>query len=725
MSLKTIEQVTCSLNLGLIYSLDYSYSPSNGISMKLFFVKEDGKYPTMNMLPLRKAQIQIGSANFSLYPVANNIELAAGRRIMSVEFVDDFFLLGHYYVALPNRGCGTNIFTLGTQVDNRTQAQKEASAVSKTAAQIQAFTQYPDYEYSFNDFLTLLKQKFSVTVTAGFNPNITQAFEGSFESVLSDWCHYYNLGFFFENGGIKIFDPTKLSITLPSKPIDALSYNTAEDIRSTYGKTVCNWFQQDGGDYPLAQTSNSAGTLNVRTQTLNPVGTESNLTQNMMDLDQVVAAQYGQNYWFLYNYSKGTTATQCGFTSVTSSQLPAGSSILASVQAVGGATASIALLNQNTFDQNFEAYQKYGQQIAGKWYLSYENSDLSIDKSFTWFSEANATINDFTNVDNKVLSLDFLTPADGGTVNVVPNTAINSFYSGINYVGNRIVYQDTNQVAFVQNPAITALQGTIDQTFANVVKILGSEYMDFSQVTAALGPNNIVALVPTILPSAITDTFKTFSSQYTAFQPRNKAFGIKGISTVDYTTLKASQKEAQTVSVVPANAGPSLVSNTSVLKTLQQGSYTAYYNKYNQCASSSTPDQYFGYAADVRQISSDNQIGVTFKKTAPNTYNIQRDYSFINNLVNNPALPTLAQARTFSTKKVSFSLNYFYQVPTDFLTNGLVGMNVTVGDNGITSSYEFSNEILKVPDNSEEYNRLAQNMKNSWIRTYRPKEVIT
>ena len=335
MAIKNISQITCSLNLGLIYSLDYSYAPERGITMKLFFVRQDGNYPTLNLLPLQKAQITIGSASFSMYPVATDIELAYGRRIMSVEFVDEFYQLGHYYVVLPNRGCGTNVYVLGTQVDNRTPAQKQAAALDKTAAQIQEFTVWPDYEYTFNDFLTLLRTKFNVQVNATFDGEVSQAFEGSFESVLSSWTQYYNLGFFFENGIIKIFDPTKLTINLPAKPVDAISYNVSQDIRSTYGKTVSNWYQQGGGEYPLSQTSNSAGPLFVRSNTLYPIGHQQNLTQIVVPLDQVVAAQYGQAYWFLYNLYQGSTSQFCGFTPISSQDLPPGNtSIINSVNAL-------------------------------------------------------------------------------------------------------------------------------------------------------------------------------------------------------------------------------------------------------------------------------------------------------------------------------------------------------------------------------------------------------
>ena len=87
--MRSIEQVSCSLNLGFIYSIDYSYSPKEGINMKLYFVREDGSVADyIPPTPPQKVFIQVGAASFAMYPVAAGTELAGGRRVQWVEFED-------------------------------------------------------------------------------------------------------------------------------------------------------------------------------------------------------------------------------------------------------------------------------------------------------------------------------------------------------------------------------------------------------------------------------------------------------------------------------------------------------------------------------------------------------------------------------------------------------------------------------------------------------------
>lgn len=721
--MRSISQISCSLNLGLVYSLDYSYDPRAGISMKLYFVREDGSVANYQPpLPLQKAYIQVGAASFAMYPVNAGIELAPGKRIQWVEFEDDFFRLKSFYVVLPGRGCGTNVFTLGRPVDSRTEAQKIAAAIDPVAQQIQTLTVFPDYEYTFNDFISLLRAHFPVSINATYNGTITRPVEGSFDSVLSDWCVYYNLSFFFENGTIKIFDPTRLTINLPTLAGDMVTYTQETDIRSTYGRTVCNWFQQNGGEYPLSQTSNTSGPIQVATRTLWPIGHEFGLTQNPMDLNQVAAAMYGMNYWFLYNFYNGSTSVQCGWTPISAASYqstPAG-------QSVRAVNAGAAIVIPGVMEQRFEAYQQYGQSIAGRYYLSDRVDNLSTDQTYTWFNESLGPVVNFTGDSNKIISLDYLTPSDQSAANTVDGTFLNTYFSGINYVGNRLLYKDLNQVNLTA--AFTLPSGTqalVDTTYQAITDVGGSESMNLTTISVANGGAQIVPYSLVTIPQDVSLTFLNPGAGFTGFLPRFPSISLKGIRTADYVTLQASQGEPNNVKIVNGTSGPNIVTNTSVLKTLQQGSYTVYYDKYLRCAYASSPNAYYGFRFDPHQVSVDNQINVTFNKLSNNTYVLQRDYAFINTLVNNPFLPTLAQPRTFPTRHVTFSLNYFYPVPVNFLSNGLVSMSVAVGDNGINASYTFSNEMLEVPDRQNQFDAYAQAIRNSWIQTYKPKEVIT
>lgn len=714
MAIQNIAQVYCSLNLGLIYNVDYSYSPDNGSSITIFFFKQDGNYQRPQYM--QKAQIRIGNASFSLYVVASEIQLANGRRVMSVDFVDETFMLDNYQVVLTGKGCGFNVYPLGHPVDNRSSTQKQATALDPTAQQIAEFTQFPDIEYAFNDFIAVLRQKMTVRVNAQFNTVVTNPFAGTFREVLDQWCSFFALSWFVENSIIKIFNPTTLFLTLPTQPLNALEYNSLEDVRSTYGKTSYNWFQQEGGEFPLNQTSNANGTLYVRTNTLFPIGYESNLVQNPMDLNQVAAAQFGQPFWFLYNYNKGTTAEQCGWTKITNGT----DSIFRSIQTNLGPNAGVASFNETAFNERFQAYKTYGETTAGRWYLSSEQDSLAVDQSYQWFDESNGQIFTFTNVDDKAINLTYLAPTSNG-INIIPNTSINVFYSGINYVGNRVAYEDNvaNATDFTLTPDQTTL---VNRTYQSVINVDGDEGLNYSNVDNY--PNTFVAYNPIIVPQDLVVLFNNIPAYTTGFMPRFNSFPIKGIRQVDYSTLKASQAESSSVQIVNSNAGGAVISNTAVIKTLKQGAYTVYYDKYSQCASASATGPYFQHRFDPRQISTDNTVAFTFNKQASNTYRLNRDYGTINALVNNPLLPSLAQARAFPTRKVTFTVNNFIDVPTEFLTNGLVGLNVTVGDNGVTASYTYSNEVLAVPDATNRFAAFEQQIRNSAVRHYSPATVI-
>jgi len=709
MAIRNLTQVYCSLNLGLIYNMSYDWSPQSGSTVSLFFVKQDGNYTRPRYM--QKAQIRIGNASFSMYVVASDIQLSSGRRVMEVSFMDDTFELENYEVIPTGKGCGFNVFPLGSPVDTRTEQEKQDAALDSTAQQIAEFTTFSDVEYTFNDFLTILRQKFNVQIVAFYDESLTAPVWGSFRSVLDGWCALFNLSWFIENGIIKIFDPTTLSLQLPTQPTDAIAFNDSEDVRDTYGKTVYNWFQQEGGEYPLNQTSNEDGDLLVRTNTLFPVGYEMNLVQTPMNLNQVAAAQYGEEFWFLYNYFNGTLS-ECGWTTM---PMVSGVGIYQSAAALGASVASVDPVMQA---QKFEAYKTYGEQIAGRWYLSNAMDSLAVDTDYQWFDESQGQIFTFTDVDDKTINLDFLTPTSSGP-NVIPNTSINVYYSGVNYVGNRVVYRDD----YSRQLPLSLTSDDIDlvNNTYSAFQVYGSVAADYSQLT----PKSYVMYNPVPIPTELQSTFGQISAVAESLAPRFTSVPIKGITRLDYSTLKASQSEQDGAEIDNNNNGGTVVSNTSVIKTQKGGAYTVYYNKYSKCASAHSTGPYFGHKIIPRQISVDNEINVTFSKQAGNVYNLNRDYSTINALVNNPLLQSMAQPRSFLTHKVSFTVNYFYDVPGDFLTNGLVGMSMSIGDRGVTASYSYSNEILAVPTPDKQFATYEQSIKNSTIRRYTPTTVIS
>lgn len=731
--MKSLTQVSCSLNLGLIYNVNYDYSPDNGATISIYFVNREGKY--QHPQKMQRAQITIGSASFSMYVVKSEIQLASGRRVMEVTFIDETFKLDNYYVTLTGRGCGYNIFELGESVDTRSAQQKQADALNTQAQQIADFTQYQDIEYSFNDFLSVLRQKFNVQVNAFFDATITRGdFTGTFRDVLTGWCSYYNLTWFIENGVIKIVDPTTLSITLPSQPSDALEYNDVQDIRDTYTKTVSNWFQQEGGEFPLSELgldkdgnpSSSDNTL-IRTNTLYPLGYEFGLEQTEMDLNQVAAAQYGQEFWFLYNYYLGATAENCGWAPLESSQVSniTNTTIYQSVYLKYG--GKIAAVNNDDFSQRFEAFANYGTQIAGRYYLSNQTDSLAIDQGYQWFEEATGQIFSFKNVDSRAVDLKFLSPTDS-SINIIEGTAVNQYFPGINYVGNRIVYVDNYKLTEGTFTLTNEQKNFVNLFYEKIYNIDGSSSMDFGELSTTLGTNtSYVAYVPILtssFPQQLVDLFNGITDKAALLNPRFDSFPIKGVKTADYESLKQSQDESSDVKTNKSVPAPNVVGNTAVLKTIKDGTYSVYYDKYSKCVSAHSEGNYFQHKFDIRPISIDNPIIYSFQKLSNNTYSINRDYTRIEQLLNNPFLSSLAQGRTFATRRVSFTVNYFYSVPRDFLTNGLVNMSVSINEGGVVASYTFSNEVLKIKDYENLASKYENQIRNSWIRTYIPKSVI-
>lgn len=707
MSTKYIEQISCSLNLGLIYSIDYNYSPSNGVEMSVFFVSENGQYAHPRLM--QKASVQIGNASFSLYVVASKISLSSGRRVIQVTFVDEFFKLEHYYVVLTGKGCGKNVFELGEPVDNRSNAEKRESALVPVAVDIKSFTQFSDIEYGFNDFLKVLRSVFTVNISANFDTTVKRNFTGTFKEVLDSWCNLFNFSYFYESGVIKIFDLVSLIINLPSVPIDAISSESEQDARSTYGKTVFNWFQQEGGQKSLNQSGTDSRNKYFSYLTLWPFGYEFNLTQPTLDINQVTAAQFGQEFWFLYNYRLGSTEVNCGW----KQDIPTNAETLVSL-AHGGLNR--ALLNETIFNQKFESFYQYGQGIAGRVYLSNELGSAAELQTYTW-QDVDSTI-------QAPVTLTWQSPPnhDGG-INIIPETFINKYFPGINYVGDRAIYTRTTPITTGTFAISETLRTDIVNTFQTLFNSKGSASLNIG------GTESVTYYAGTISDPivAIIDSIPEKSSIFN-FNP-NGSFRLKGIKTTDYITKKVSddQGNPDEVKIVNTLGGSNVVSNTAVIKALVAGNYTIFYDKYSLCGSASSyNNNYFQHKFEPYQISSDIAISFNFNKNAKNTYTLNRDYSTINKLVNNQELLLkMATPRTFNGQTVSFSVNYFMDVPINFLTAGLISLSVSIGGDGVVSSYTYSNDVLRVPTYNNNFEKFQQQTRNSWIRQYHPDEVIT
>lgn len=709
MAIRRIERVFCSLNLGLIYSVNYSYAPANGVAITIFFENETGEYTTPKLLPMQKANIRIGSASFSMYPKSWTLTKAAGKRVIKVDFVDETYQLENYYITLRGRGCGQNIYPLGTPVDNRTETEKILDALDPKAQEVRNFTDFPDIEYSFNDFLAVLRKKFNVKVTAEFDQTITNTFVGTFRSVLDSWCSFYNLSFYFENGVMKIVDPTKLNISLPVKPDDALDYETEEDIGDTYGVTAANYFQQNGNEVTV-----SKGDF-IRTNTLFPAGYEFGLEQTTLDLNQVIAAMYGEQFWFLYNRYMNTTEEQCGW-KPEGIPIQTNPGVKASLNIAGLGAASV---DEDKYNQKYQAYLSYGRDIGGRWYFSNEVSDIALEQSYEWFDETAGQIFNFATAQDKHIAITYLTPITQLT-NAIEGTVVNKYFQGINYVGNRMAYRDTYEIDWNAELGLTDyVKNLIAKTYAAIFNTPGDDAFKFPVDKKYVAYQKFETI-----PQDLVSLFQAMPDKFPLVQPRFDAIAVKGVSKSSYPTLVADTSTPNKTEVITTQT-PTEVNNIGTIKAIKNGSAVTYYNKYEDCASANSADAYYGYRFNIKQISDDAQIGITFSNLSTKTYKISRDLTVINQLVNNPLLPQLAQARTFSTKRVSFTLNYFYDIPVNFLTDGLANMDISVAGDGINSSYTFSNGVLKVPDVDYAFMKMDERIRNSWIRTYRPKGIVT
>jgi len=742
--MRALSTVSCSLNLGLIYNIDYSYSPENGVAITIFFVNESGEYSTPNLLPMTKANVSIGGASFSVYPKSYKLSKAAGRRVISVEFIDEIFMLNNYYVVLTNRGCGEGIYPLGQPVDKRTDAQKITDALDPDAQVTKNFAQFEDVEYGFRDFLNVLQTVFPVLFTSAIDELVTRDTIGTFREVLDDWCSFLGLAYFFENGYLNIYNPTNLTINLPSKPSDAISYEISEDIENTFSKTICSYFEKEGGEIeynadledivaPGATDTSTSPKANDITShfTLYPAGYAISPVQTSMDLKQVAAAMFGKEFWLLYNYNNATMPI-CGWNfgnfAVNAGVLP-------------------AEVDDIVFQETFKAYSEYGT-FAGRWYLSDEIiGGLEILETNSWYSEVEGPVYrvDSYLANERAISLSFISPPNSAN-QFIPETVVNKYFPGIVTKGKRMSFfdaKDNGQIAAFSVSDSMRLE--INASYASF-RPDGSNSLNLSGLGTP-GKNYIGYYAPKISDALLVIMTSITKGEYDQYlKPRYASYPVKGVKRDDVINrkrIKSMPKLTESVgsggaatgfesptpittadvpSVVKGKA-PVAVQNSSSLRAKKNGSRVAYYDKINLCKSFSSSGKYFKRIFDIHKISDDNQLKYTFNQGAGN-YSITRDYAEISAIMNNPTLQLSATSRTFAAKTVSFTVNYFYQVPFSFLSSGLVSVQMSVTDSGVTCSYTFSNRILNVPISGNEIQKIQNSLKYSSSRQYTPTSVV-
>lgn len=728
MSIKRLEKVKCSLNLGYVYNVNYSFSPQEGVRITLFFIKENGSYNKNILSPKNKTRIEIGNASFNMYPVSWENGQSGTQKTFKVDFIDDTFRLKNYYVALTGKGCGEGVFELGRVVDTRTQGEKDRE--DPDLFKIKAFTQDSDLEYSFSEFIAVLRKVFTVKTLVAINSSITRPFEGTFDEVLGAWCSYFNYSYFFENGSLVIFDPTTLNITFPAIPADAIESSESESIENTYDKTVWNNFYQDGGEINIGSVDGDAeSNLFISNETLFPwenVFDIKNLNNDIygpIDANQLVAAQYGKEFWFIYNYQKGTAQEICGYTAYSESlseffidNIKERSDFLKSSL---GSDKAIAFFDQDKFERNFNFYYQYGRTVAGRYYISNNRLDIGSFSLYQWYDQNEVQSLTIENLKQQP-SLDpqlFLRPP-GSSYGFVEESQ-SEFFKGLALNSTKIYYIDRIDRDYDSNFALTDEQ---KQIISAVFKNLTGGDFGSGSYQWSNGSSRDYVIYGSVDLSGILDLINNVENKNSFFNYRYENFYMKGFFSAEISNQEEENNELFDNTDIQIGIGPQVVSNTSILKAQKDSNYVAYYSKFNSCNSESTKEGMLNRRFESLRPSIDIPVPIAVTKNSKGVVVINRNLNYVNQYKNSGILKKIAIPFKISEKRKSFTLNYFYeQIPTSFISNGLVGLSINISESGLTASYSYSNEMLRVPSSTQLIEKLERAMKSSWIRQYNPK----
>ena len=727
MAIKKIGKVSCSLNLGLIYQLNYSYVPQEGVKISIYFVSESGKYNTKNIRSTTvKQQIKIGTALFNLFPVTSKVESSPDRKVIRVDFEDETFQLNNYYIALTGRGCGIDVSTLGQTVDTRTPSQKEKE--DPDLFKIKEFTTFEDVEYSFENFITILKKKFPVEVLSGYDKTLTRDFTGTFKSVLDSWCSYFNLTYFFENSILKIVSPSDLNISFPDIPENALEYNEEETLKNTFNKTVWNYFKQEGGEYVLDNDDPSMIAIMPVRPYENIFDIKQLSGQVQVDMNQVVAAQYGQEFWFLYNFQKGTADSICGWRNIVNTEFSLPNTFKGvfaigqtPYQAAMGSNAEVAILNRTIFDRNYEFYLEYGDKIAGRVYISNGLGDLEIYDDYQFYDQGNGSIFDPDVLRTRPqVSLSKFRPPINKTLGPIPESLINESFPGVICNGNRLYFIDDAPKDLSSLFLSEELRAKVSSYHDKLINgVLGNGAIDY-------GNNNfLIAYIRPTLDTEILNLIDLVEGKIPLFAYRQQVFNLKGLAPIKKFNEDFNPLNDTKITILSDTNGVS--SNISTIKAVVDSDLLVYYAKYQDCKHSSSNERnLYSRKFEPREISNDIPVSIKPSKKSQGVIEITRDFTYFEQYSKSEILNKLSQPFTINQKTLEFSLNYFYDdIPSSFISNGLVGLDLSVAGDSISALYRYSNEMLNVPVSEADLFKLDQKIRDSWINTYKPKNTIT
>lgn len=723
MAIKTIPRITCSLSLGYIYNVSYGYVPREGVSMTLFFVNESGEYDTNFLSVTQKCTITIGSTVFQMYPLAWRTNFASGQKILQVDFIDETFRLGNYYVVLTDEGCGPNVYQLGAPLreltpPGMTPSQQKTWEAEKNMREAAYFA---DQDYSFGGFINLLKKKFTVSVKAG-DLSARNAYTGSFADVLNSWCSDLGLTYFFENSTLKIVDATKNDAVFPEIPADAINVSQSESLDGTFSKTSANIFKANGEVY-------SRTTPIITYLKVSPISSRNDVfyidregqRMPVSDLPQdvIAASLLGKSAFFAYVYNNGISKEQLGdnrdyyrYLGLTRVRYNAGSEIpnltetmeLVS-QMVDSTNLYIASLDESALDYYYNFFRNIGE-IYGRYYISDKvGTNMQYLEQFTWVQEdgvspaklepvmqptqnvsiSPSNVSDYINSVIDQISQNAATlfsniggDSGGDSLYALPGTD-SDYFKGFLIAGSRMMFEDTQyKEKYSMFDLSVSETATLDSIFGSIANgIDGSRGM---QVVASILPEGNGYLMCDILETLTNG--------------------------LDFLGIAVERLKQQIT--------PTWTTYRN-LKGIWQKDIRDYYNKVAMCnsASDGIGENVKNHLFDVMTISSDvpTYVETRYGKKVINTSSV--DMSMF--------LSSRTFARTFPARSLSFSTNYFLETLYTPVSQGLDSMNIEVNDNGVRATYNFSNNYLVIPNNNSLYRALDRSMRESQRRGYKPR----
>ncbi len=271
MAIKSLDNVfidgTNRLFGGYIYSVDYQQSFGEQPSLlKVTITNENGVF-NINQDDLKlsgpPSLVKLGTKiQLYMYPIQFEIENSPQGKLLQVEYVDESIVyLDKKVVKLKKRGVSNesypNTIVLGTE---RKLAKIIGGGIASQALIVDAEAtitniRVPEIQYTFVDLFLQLRSFIGTTppITAQLS-NYYQSYAGTLREVLSAWCNDLGFGFYWENRKLNFIDlRNPANLTVIKSYADGItstnkttSVNTSYSLRDTVSRGVYSFYGRDG-----------------------------------------------------------------------------------------------------------------------------------------------------------------------------------------------------------------------------------------------------------------------------------------------------------------------------------------------------------------------------------------------------------------------------------------------------------------------------------------------